>query len=370
MSPQTGERLPLTIRAMGGRDLPGLLRMRHGGVRLDLPDSLVRDYTPLSGLVRGRWNPLRSARIRTYVAATSRAPLAFVQVRERATDARNKWDLVYLGATRARAGRRVDLWAALLDYTAAAAGRRGIQRLYAKVSGEGEAAEAFHASGYTRYGEETIHLLDGVRAYDGVPAAEGDDAESLAIRPQVPSDTWALHRLYTLTAPKGVQYAEAYTSHHWELPRYRAMIQGGPRESGFVVERGHEVAIYCRVARHGGCARLELVYEAAARELLPQTLRAIVRWLAPAPGERIYCTTREFQVELARALQDCGFAAKEVQDVLVRYTVVSARTPVLATVGRSARERRLVGVPVGSLRRQGYGADGGPRDDSVTEQPR
>jgi hypothetical protein len=367
MNPQGSGRLPVTIRAMGGRDLPGLLQMRRGGARLDLPDALVCDYTPLTGLVRGRWNPLRGARIRTYVAATNRAPLGFVQVRERATDARNKWDLLYLGAARASAvsgaGRRVDLWTALLDYVTVAAGRRGIQRLYAKVPGEGEAAEAFHSSGYTRYGEETLFLLERQPEHD-----EGD-AEPLAIRPQAPGDTWALHRLYTLTAPKGAQFAEAYTSQHWELPRRRAIFaQGGPREAGFVVERGHEIAIYCRVARQGNRARLEFVYEAAARELLPQTLRAIVRWLDPGPGERLYCTAREFQAELARALQDCGFAAKEVQDVLVRYTVVSARTPALAAVKRSARERRLVGVPAGSLRRQAHGPQGGPPGDIVTEQ--
>jgi hypothetical protein len=67
-------------------------------------------------------------------------------------------------------------------------------------------------------------------------------------------------------------------------------------------------------------------------------------------------------------LQDCGFAAKEVQDVLVRYTVVSARTPALAAVERSVRERRLVGVPAGSLRRQTHGPHGGPPGDIVTEQ--
>lgn len=345
-----GGRLPVTIRGMGGRDLPGLLRMRRGGVRLDLPDALVGGYTPLIGVIRGRWNPFRDARIRTYVAAANRAPLAFVQVRDRATDPRNKWDLLYLGVARATAGRRVDLWVALLDYITAAAGRRGVPRLYAKVSGESEAAEAFHAAGYSRYGEETIHLLDGVAPDDR------EEMEDLALRPQGAGDTWALHQLYTLTAPKPAQYAEAYTSHRWELPRRGAVIaQGGPREWGFVVERGHEIAIYCRVARQGGRARLEFIYEPAARELLSPTVRAIVRWLDPGPGEQVYCATREFQAELATTLRDHGFAAKEVQDVLVRYTVVSARTPALAVIGRSARERRLVGVPAGSLRRQGHG---------------
>jgi len=351
----SGGRLPVVIRAMGGRDLPGLLRMRRGGVRLDAPDSLVSGYTPLGGIVQGRWNPLRGSRIRTYIASANRTPVAFVQARERSLDQRHKWDLLYLGAARVPAAatpeRRVDLWTALLDYTTVAAGRRGVQRLYAKVAGASEVAEAFHAAGYTRYGEETLYLLHGVPRGD--PAAM-DGVDEIDLRPQLPGDTWALHQLYTLTAPKTVQHAEAHTSHRWELPA-RGMLasRNGPRERGFVVERGHEIAIYCRVARRGNRARLEVVYEPAARELLEPALGAILRWLDPGPGERIYCAVREFQAELGSALLAHGFVATEVQDALVRYTVVSMRSPALALAGRPARERRLAGgVPAGSLRRQ------------------
>jgi hypothetical protein len=362
-----GERIPVVIRGMSGRDLPGLLGMQQGEGRLDLPDSVVSGYTPLSGLIRGRWNPFRGTRIRTYIAAAKQSPVAFMQVRDRATDPRNKWDLIYLGAGRSAAAatpeRRVELWAALLDYITAAAGRRGVQRLYAKVASDGAVAEAFHVAGYTRYGEETIHLLVGP------PSGEPEGSEEFYIRPQAAGDTWALHQLYTLTAPKVVQYAEAYTSHRWELPRRSAVAaQGGLREWGFVVERGHEIAIYCRVARQGNKARLEFVYEPTARELLPQALGAILRWLDPGQGEQIYCATREFQAELSSILREHGFAAKEVQDVLVRYTVVSARAPALVPVGRLTRERRLIGVPAGSLRRQGHDLVGASPGEVLADQ--
>jgi len=150
-----------------------------------------------------------------------------------------------------------------------------------------------------------------------------------------------------------VQYAEAHTSHRWELPRWGLLAaRGKPREWGFVVERGRDIAIYCRVRRQGNRARLEVVFEPAARELLEPTLGAILRWLDPGPGERVYCAAREFQAELGGALLAHGFTATEVQDALVRYTVVSMRSPALALAGRPAREPRLVGgVPAGSLRR-------------------
>ncbi len=344
-------RLPITLRAMGGRDLPGLLPMIRSGVRLDLPDAAVSEYLPMSGLVRGRWNPLRNTRYRTYLAATGHTPLAFVQVGERATDPRTKWDLVYLGIARSAAvaspSKRVELWSTLLGYVATAAGRRGVQRLYAKVASGSDVAEAFHAASYSRYGEETIFFLD--QQYRATAAA----TDPLNIRPQVASDTWALHQLYTLTAPKTVQYAEAYTSQHWELPQKRLLLPNGRlREYGFVVERGHEIAIYCRVRRQGYRSRLEFVYEAAARALLLPTIEAVLRWLTPGPSDRVYCTAREFQAELASDLQVAGFTAKGGQDVLVRYTMVSVRPPELVAVTQTRRKGRLFGVPVGSLQRQ------------------
>ena len=265
--------------------------------------------------------------------------------------------------------RRADLWTALLDYTTVAAGRRGVERLYAKVSGAGEVAEAFHGAGYTRYGEETIYLLHGVPRSD-LPSADG--VEELGLRQQQPGDTWALHQLYTLTAPKTVQYAEAHTSHRWELPRLGLLPgRAGPREWGFVVERGHELAIYCRVGRQGNRARLEVVFEPEARELLEPTLGAVLHWLDPGPGDRVYCAVREFQAELGSALLAHGFTATEVQDALVRYTVVSMRSPALALAGRPAREPRLVGgVPAGSLRRQAIPRQDEAQGGVVTAQTR
>jgi len=365
----SGERVPVVIRPLGGRDLAGLLRRRVGGVRLDLPDTQISGYSPLVGLVQGRWNPLRGYRVRTYVACVARDLVAFVQARERSSQQRHKWDIVYLGtargATTATADRRVDLWTALLDYTTVAAGRRGVQRLYAKLPGGGEVAGAFRAAGYVRYGEETIYLLHGHRE-DRARRDAPPGGEEFVPRPQAPADTWALHQLYTLTAPKATQYAEAHTSHRWELPG-RALLRGRglPRESGLVVEREHEIAIYCRIGQHGGRTRLEFIFDPTARDWLGPALDAILHRLAPGQGERVYCVVREYQEELGTALLDRGFALAGVQDTFVRYTTVSVRAPALGLVGRPARERRLVGVPAGSLRRQPLPRLGGESIESL-----
>lgn len=342
----------MVIRALAMRDLPGLVRMRHGGVRLDLPETLLGAYTPLKGVAQGRWSLLRRPRVRTYVAAAGGAPVAFIQTRDRPGG--QKWDILHLGAVGEATGagaRRADLWTALLDYATAAAGRRGVQRLYAKLPDGAEAGDAFHAAGYARYGEETVYLLHG---RPGAPAAwPGADAApaELALRPQAPGDTWALHQLYTWTTPKPVQHAEAHTSQHWDLP---ARGLRGRREWGFVVERGHEIVLYCRVGRQGRRSRLAFVFDPQRPEVLGPTIDAVLGWLAPGPGERVYCTAREFQAELGSALEARRFEPQGLQALLVRYTTVSLRAlsrqawPTLEKVRAGAR------VPVHLLGRREF----------------
>ncbi len=343
--PDAGERLPVVIRALGVRDLPGLLRMRHGGVRLDLPETLLGAYTPLKGVAQSRWLPPRRGRVRTYVALAGGAPAAFVQTRDRSGG--YKWDLLHLGAATGSPGaadRRVDLWTALLDYTTAAAGRRGIQRLYAKLPGGGDAGAAFRAAGYTRYGEQAIYLLHG-RPGDGAPGAVPADDGGLALRPQAPGDAWALHQLYTWTTPKPVQYAEAHTSNRWDLaaPAPFGTRGRGAGEWGFIAERGHEIVLYCRVGRQGRRSRLEFVFDPQRGELLGPTIGAVLRWLAPGPGERVYCAVREFQAELAGVLETRGFEPLGGQELLVRYTTVSLRAR--GRQGWPVLEKVRVGVP-------------------------
>ena len=349
--------LPVVIRPVAPRDLPGLMQMARGGVRFDQPESILAGYSPLGGLLLGRWVPsrLRRWRVRTYVARCANSPCAFVQVRDRATP--RQWHILHLGAVErgpaGSAGGRVDLWTALLDYVTVAAGRRGIHRLYARLPGSAAssgAAEAFRAAGYSRYGEEALYLLRGWR---GDPAGDGDggtrDAtaglvEATPPRPQAPGDTWAVHRLYTLTAPKPAQYAEAYTSHRWELAGQGWLRpRGGLREWGFLVERGHELAVYCRVGRQGNRSRLEFLFDPDDRDLLAPTLDAVLAWLAPGPHEQVYCAVQEFQQELGAALEARGFEPLGVQELLVRYTTVAVRAP--APHARPVLEKVRGGVP-------------------------
>lgn len=338
--------LPVTIRAMTLRDLPRLAPLCRGGLHLDLPGALLSGYTPLHGLLQSRWSPIapRGSHVRTYVARCQGAPCAFVQARARAVP--RKWDIVYLAAARrgpaATPDGRLRIWTALLDYTTASAGRRGIQRLYAKQPGDGEAAEAFRAAGYVRYGEEALYHLYGGTTL-ATSAADGE-AEPPPMRPQTPADTWALHRLYTLTAPKPVQYAEAYTSHRWEIAEHGLWRpRRGLREWGFVVEQGQEIIVYCRVGRQRQRIRLAFVFEPEGRALLEPVLDAVLREVAPGRDDRVYCTVQEYQQELAPLLEARGFERLGAQELLVRYTTVSVRRALAPAW--LVRENVRAGVP-------------------------
>lgn len=339
---QPDARVPVSIRPLTPRDWRGLPPLMQAGVTLNAPDSVVDRFAPLPALLHAPALLSRRGTTRTYVARCSGTPCALLQARDHAWPA--KWDIIYLGAAEPVRGAgsrgRADLWTALLEYTTAAAGRRGVPRLYAKLpSGAEEAAEeALHAAGYVPYGLETLYELRGGTSLAGCPP---DGSRAASVRSQTAEDTWAVHQLYILTEPKPTQYAEAYTSDRWELPR-RRFGRKRPNVYGLVIDYGPELVGYCRVTRSGKRSRLDLLVQPRAREELGQAIDEVLRWLRPAPDEQIYCPLREHQRELHTILTERGFRPRSTHSLLIRYTVVSIR----ATTGvrNPIRERGRAAV--------------------------
>lgn len=299
--------------------------MTQRGISLDAPDSVIDGFTPLWGLLQAPQLLYRRRVTRTYVARCSMRPCAFLQVRDSARPA--KWDVVFLGATEgARAGGMADrseLWTALLDFATAAAGRRGVPRLYAKLplTADDAAERAMREAGYVSYGAETIYEFRG-----GTRVAErnGDGDGVALIRPQTTEDTWAVHQLYTWTEPKPAQYAEAYTSQRWDLPR-ATFTRRQPNVYGVVIDRMSDIVGYCRVTRRGKRSRIDVLVQPESRELLGRAIDAALRWLRPTPDQRVYCALRAHQQELSSVLAERGFHERGTHALLVRYTVVSVR---------------------------------------------
>lgn len=95
----------------------------------------------------------------------------------------------------------------LLRHAVTAAGLRGVKRLYARIQSGTDLVNSFERVGFAPFATETIFVAETY-------ISEG---RSAPIRAQDTTDTWAIHQLYNATAPRQVQYAEALTSHRWDL---------------------------------------------------------------------------------------------------------------------------------------------------------
>ena len=316
------------IRPVRLADLALLPRLRRQTLRLNLPASLVTGFSPQRAALAS-WFPLTTG-IRTFVLGEPRLR-AFIQVASRARG--YKWEVLYLGGAGSRETCESDMhpWLLLLNYTAAAAGRRRVTRLLAKVPETAAESACFRRAGYQPYARELVYS----KVY-----TEDDrhEVEAPALRPQRPSDAWMIHRLYFITAPRLVQDAEAHTSHHWELERARP---GGLRERGWVVEDEAETVAYARALSRWRVHLVEWLVGPAQGELAPGLVRQTLAHLPAAPGDRVYCCLREYQPEVEEAVRAAGFTLSGTQALMVKYLAVkaSARERVFAPVLRARPQR-------------------------------
>lgn len=301
--------LPLTVRQAGLRDVPRLFRVPVV-LRLNQPEINLWPYRPPVEAVRSVV-PLRRPRSRILVACAGGRLVAFAQWQPRLPDRR--WQLIAMGSATGVYDAE-PVWEELIRQSIAAAGLRGVKRLYARVPVGSPAAEPLRRLGFAAYASETIFLARRLRS---VPAA-------LPMRRQELADTWAIHQLYSASVPKQVQYAEAWTSHHWET---RAGPGRGATITGWIVEEGHQVLAYARVLSRGGTHSLELLYAPDHAALIPDLLDGVIAQIRAQSGaNRVFCTLRGYQVEAVDALCERGFDPVLEQDLSVKYTTVTART--------------------------------------------
>jgi hypothetical protein len=135
--------------------------------------------------------------------------------------------------------------------------------------------------------------------------------------------------LYNAAVPRQVQYAEAYTSHRWDLDpkRRRERVAG---VTGWLIAEGHHVVGYARIASARRCDVLELVLHPDRLDVLDDLIQgAIAR---AGGGRRVYCTVRAYQTEAIAALERAGFRVVMEQDVYLKYTTANVRLPVFESV--------------------------------------
>jgi hypothetical protein len=335
--------LPLETRPVRMSDLAGLRRVDDVH-RLNQPEIQLAPYSPLrAGLAAA--TPGFRARRPFFVASAGERLVGFAHFSPMPPDQR--WHLLALGAS-VGVFDAVPVWEALLAHGVRSAGLRGVKRLYARAPKGSPVEPALKALAWSAYADETVFA-----AYDlpaGSPAPQA--------RAQEPADTWAIHQLYNAAVPREVQYAEAYTSHRWDL-RGRQAPAGGAA-AGWLIEEGHNLIGYARSTSAGGAHLLELVYHPERTDVLPALLRTAFAGLPVPRPRRVYCAARGYQAELATALEARGFGPVLEQDLHVKYTTATVRVPAGEPVPFHVEVREKLPQRVPTF------LHGQPRDESAT----
>jgi hypothetical protein len=303
--------LELTVRMARLTDLVPLIRV-PAVFQLNQPEINLGPYRPArsaaSRLLRWRQN-----RPRVFVACAGDRLVGFAHWQPVLPDRR--WQLIALGSSTGvyDAG---PVWEELVRHATTAAGLRGVKRLYARIPVGSPAIEPVRRVGFNAYASETVFLAQQLHSAPGV----------MPLRAQEQTDTWAIHQLYNSAVPKQVQFAEAWTSHRWDVRAGSAA--GNIVTRGWLAEDGHQLLGYVRVSSHGSTHVMELIYAPDHHAIVPDLVDGVIARLRGVTRiGRIYCALRGYQAEAVSALSERGFDPVLEQDLHVKYTTATARMP-------------------------------------------
>jgi len=213
-------------------------------------------------------------------------------------------------------------WRTLLEHLIAHAGAFGIQRLYACLPTQDEAAGLVAECGFAPYVRETLFHLRRSRMPDAALP------QAATIRPQRESDGLALQRLADRFTPPVVLKAEDahFTNdsvNHtmifqrwWQLRRSEGLIceREGVVEAALLIERGSR-GVWLHYL--GDPMQREI-----ADALLTQSLARL-----RADDRPIYYSVRAYQGALGATLRDLGFEDIGELTRFVKHTTVRVQEP-------------------------------------------
>jgi len=257
-----------------------------------------------------RW---RETRPRVFVAKAGGKTVGFAHWQPVLPDRR--WQLIALGSATGVYDAE-PVWEELIRHSTTAAGLSGVKRLDARIPIGSPVEDPMWAVGFTAYASETIFMAQQV-----VPGTE-----TVPLRVQEQTDTWAIHQLYNASVPRKVQFAEAWTSHRWDV---RVAGTSSHRVTrGWLAEDGHQLLGYVRATSCGSTHILELLYTPDQPEIISRLLDgALTRLRRISRNGTVYCALRGYQAEAVSALMERGFDPVMEQDLHVKYTTAIARLP-------------------------------------------
>lgn len=297
--------------------------------RADQPESLLTGYSSLRHGVRSLW-PFPRERTRMFIATDRRELVGFADFVPVGRDLR--WQLVAIGISPEGMVRHAT--EALIRYGTIAAGNESVRRLYATLPLDSPLMADVLAVGFRPYAELDIMVANTLQRCQ-MPTA---------LRRQEQVDTWAIHQLYASAVPRQVQYAEAYTSHFWDVKVRRGT---STEVRGWILEEGHQLAGYLRIVSRQGRHVVEVVVAPDRCDALEILLAGAAAFIAARTPRRIYAAIPSYLQHFTSEFEHIGFETGWRQQQLVKYTTVTARAPlyeaVLAPV--DARERATKRVP-------------------------
>jgi hypothetical protein len=242
-------------------------------------------------------------------------------------DERFRWYVLQLGAGSPRLNATdevsIELWSAVLEEGVALAGEAGARRIFAFVEPDTVAHEALRLAGYAGYSRYYI--------LRGVPAVTGDAPPGL--REQHESDLWSVHQLYNRSTPRGVQFAEAFTSDAWSTETDAKGLFNRASSKGYVVPAEDGIGAACQIALSGGRPVVTFLCD---ETLCTSIAHIVAAALARAQADReVDVIIPGYQHHLVHQFLECGFWIHRELIGMVRHTTAPAvvqgeRFPALA----------------------------------------
>lgn len=325
------------IRLFSLRDVLLVKQLQGHGVQLDLEAAILKPHTPLMAAL-ALLLPFDDIGASTYVldiVEGGRRVRGFAQARERRSGVEG--DVVYMAPALAKADEAPAAWRRLLTYLCRMEGRRGVQRLFAKLPEEAdEEIETFRRVGFGVYTQEHLFRL-------GSWSAEMP-SEAIPLRLRRAQDEWGLNRLYCQAAPRLVQQTEGLAEGSWDSSPV-GWWRGG-RDERYVWEVDGEIVGYLRLIGGQKGHWLKALLHHDAQDRAAEFLRWGLALLADYPPRPVYCSVRGYEAGLQWALKRVGFQPYVTLFLLVKHTTAWAREPERRRV--PALERGVEAAPTAS----------------------
>ena len=211
----------------------------------------------------------------------------------------------------------IDCCHSLLEKLVLSGLQSGVEKVFLRLPAGSPLAKAAKKAGFLPYITEILYGLEtGQSAYNR-------DTPPLPARRKQIGDEYRIFELYQKCIPVSIRQIEGMTFREWQEGKNRRA------KKEWVFEQEGSLTGWLRMECNGDTGQFE-VMSGNGREL-EQIISYIL--LSSASYQHLLCLTREFQRELSRLLQDCGFNEIIRYSVFIKELTVRAQEPCLVPLG-------------------------------------